>query len=85
MKNTYKSVDEYLGIFEPLLFEEVKAQIIRGSSDDDEEGWAAELCLFSDCASAPLIFFDFYCLFHLAVFRGSFGLAEGSGEIGPRV
>ncbi|GJN02958.1 hypothetical protein PR202_ga20354 [Eleusine coracana subsp. coracana] len=37
VKNTYESVAEYLGIFEPLLFEEVKAQIVRGPSDDDEE------------------------------------------------
>jgi senataxin len=42
VKNTYKSVAEYLGIFEPLLFEEVKVQIVRGRSDqeDEGEGWA---------------------------------------------
>lgn len=38
MTNTYKDVDEYLDTFEPLLFEEVKAQIAK--KDDDEEGTA---------------------------------------------
>ncbi|AQK62916.1 putative helicase MAGATAMA 3 [Zea mays] len=37
VKNTYVSVAEYLGVFEPLLFEEVKAQIIQGRSNDEEE------------------------------------------------
>lgn len=36
VKNTYKDVDDYLATFEPLLFEEVKAQIIQ--KKDDEEG-----------------------------------------------
>lgn len=36
VKNTYVSVAEYLGVFEPLLFEEVKAQIIQGRSNDEE-------------------------------------------------
>lgn len=36
VKNTYDSVAEYLGVFEPLLFEEVKAQIIQGRSDEEE-------------------------------------------------
>ncbi|XP_044457504.1 probable helicase MAGATAMA 3 isoform X2 [Triticum aestivum] len=31
VKNSYASVAEYLGVFEPLLFEEVKAQIVRFS------------------------------------------------------
>ncbi|KAK4739697.1 hypothetical protein R3W88_003394 [Solanum pinnatisectum] len=36
-KNSYKDVQDYLATFEPLLFEEVKAQIIQGKKDDDEE------------------------------------------------
>lgn len=36
VKNTYVDVDDYLGTFEPLLFEEVKAQIVQGR--DEEEG-----------------------------------------------
>ncbi|KAL5216782.1 hypothetical protein ABZP36_008183 [Zizania latifolia] len=42
VKNTYSSVAEYLAVFEPLLFEEVKAQIVQGHSDEEEEaglGW----------------------------------------------
>ncbi|EEC80478.1 hypothetical protein OsI_22702 [Oryza sativa Indica Group] len=37
VKNTYASVAEYLAVFEPLLFEEVKAQIVQGRSDEEEE------------------------------------------------
>ncbi|XP_027774105.1 probable helicase MAGATAMA 3 isoform X1 [Solanum pennellii] len=40
-KNSYKDVQDYLATFEPLLFEEVKAQIIQGKKDDEE----AYLCL----------------------------------------
>lgn len=36
MKNTYKDVDEYFDTFEPLLFEEVKAQIVQ--QKDEEQG-----------------------------------------------
>ncbi|XP_049415027.1 probable helicase MAGATAMA 3 [Solanum stenotomum] len=36
-KNSYTDVQDYLATFEPLLFEEVKAQIIQGKKDDDEE------------------------------------------------
>ncbi|CAN6248615.1 unnamed protein product [Urochloa humidicola] len=42
VKDTYKSVADYLGVFEPLLFEEVKAQIVRGRSDEDEEDAALD-------------------------------------------
>lgn len=37
VKNSYASVDEYLGVFEPLLFEEVKAQILQGRRNEEEE------------------------------------------------
>ncbi|KAM0870160.1 hypothetical protein ACQ4PT_040201 [Festuca glaucescens] len=53
-KNSYASVAEYLGVFEPLLFEEVKAQIVQGrSSEEDEIGldWqkgAVGLCTESE-------------------------------------
>lgn len=36
MKSTYKDVDDYISTFEPLLLEEIKAQIIQ--RNDDEEG-----------------------------------------------
>ena len=59
VKDTYKDVEEYLATFEPLLFEEVKAQIVQGK--DDEEGiwlfWIAVKCLGS------LTFY--FCLFTL--------------------
>ncbi|KAM0870162.1 hypothetical protein ACQ4PT_040201 [Festuca glaucescens] len=35
-KNSYASVAEYLGVFEPLLFEEVKAQIVQGRSSEED-------------------------------------------------
>ncbi|KAG2634775.1 hypothetical protein PVAP13_2NG309409 [Panicum virgatum] len=40
VKDTYESVSEYLSVFEPLIFEEVKAQIVQGRSNE-EEGDAA--------------------------------------------
>ncbi|XP_057763657.1 LOW QUALITY PROTEIN: probable helicase MAGATAMA 3 [Salvia miltiorrhiza] len=36
VKNTYADVDEYLGTFEPLLFEEVKANIAQKKDEDEE-------------------------------------------------
>ena len=36
VKNSYASMDEYLGVFEPLLFEEGKAQILQGHRNEDE-------------------------------------------------
>ena len=36
MKNSYASVAEYVGVFEPLLFEEVKAQIVQGRSSEED-------------------------------------------------
>ncbi|KAG8368732.1 hypothetical protein BUALT_Bualt15G0076600 [Buddleja alternifolia] len=42
VKNTYKDVDEYLDTFEPLLFEEVKAQIVQGKTEEDGEPTGTE-------------------------------------------
>lgn len=33
VKNTYKNMEEYLGVFEPLLFEEIKSQINQSKGD----------------------------------------------------
>lgn len=33
--NTYSDVGQYLDTFEPLLFEEVKAQIVSGKDEDE--------------------------------------------------
>lgn len=41
VKNTYKDIDDYISTFEPLLFEEVKAQIAQ--KNDDEEGLISSL------------------------------------------
>jgi hypothetical protein len=36
VKDTYKDVDDYISTYEPLIFEEVKAQITQ--KRDEEEG-----------------------------------------------
>lgn len=46
VKDTYKDVDEYLATFEPLLFEEVKAQILEGK-DDEESNLLFPVFMFS--------------------------------------
>ncbi|KAG8647199.1 probable helicase MAGATAMA 3 isoform X2 [Manihot esculenta] len=43
VKNTYKDVDDYLATFEPLLFEEVKAQIIQKKDDEEVNEWVMRL------------------------------------------
>lgn len=40
VKNTYKDVDDYFETFEPLLFEEVKAQILQNKDGEEEIGRA---------------------------------------------
>ncbi|KAL7120163.1 hypothetical protein ACP275_02G106600 [Erythranthe tilingii] len=42
VKSTYKDVDDYFDTFEPLLFEEVKAQISKRKNDEDEEETQSE-------------------------------------------
>jgi hypothetical protein len=59
VNNTYKSVAEYLGIFEPLLFEEVKAQIVRGRSDQEEEEEGSAWLLLSNFAVGLFRIVDF--------------------------
>ncbi|OVA00246.1 putative helicase MAGATAMA 3 [Macleaya cordata] len=39
VKDTYEDVDDYIGTFEPLLFEEVKAQIVQGRDEEDVTEW----------------------------------------------
>ncbi|KAL9691011.1 hypothetical protein QQ045_011428 [Rhodiola kirilowii] len=36
VKDTYENVDDYISTYEPLLFEEVKAQVIQGQNKEDE-------------------------------------------------
>ncbi|CAL5358399.1 unnamed protein product [Camellia sinensis] len=47
VKNTYKDVDDYLATFEPLLFEEVKAQILQKKDDEEKAEW--QLVLTNKC------------------------------------
>lgn len=51
-KNRYKDFEEYIGVLEPLLFEEVKSQIAQQSDEDDDGGnWdkgAVARCTESD-------------------------------------
>ncbi|KAA8536513.1 hypothetical protein F0562_028990 [Nyssa sinensis] len=43
VKDTYRDIDDYLATFEPLLFEEVKAQILQGRDEEDETDWKVGL------------------------------------------
>ncbi|KAL0384527.1 UNVERIFIED_CONTAM: putative helicase MAGATAMA 3 [Sesamum radiatum] len=48
VKNTYKDVDEYLDTFEPLLFEEVKAQIVQRKDEEEETEW--QQAIVAECS-----------------------------------
>ncbi|XVE94014.1 hypothetical protein REPUB_Repub01dG0243700 [Reevesia pubescens] len=50
VKDTYKDVDEYLATFEPLLFEEVKAQIVQRKDEEEVTDW--KLRLVMECHEA---------------------------------
>ncbi|KAI3853074.1 hypothetical protein MKX03_020069 [Papaver bracteatum] len=64
VKKSYKTVDDYIRTFEPLLFEEVKAQIIQGKSkdDDDDVGVSKFGCISSyteaDGFHLPMVVFE---------------------------
>ncbi|CAI0375634.1 unnamed protein product [Linum tenue] len=47
VKNSYKDVDDYLSTFEPLLFEEVKANITQKKDDEEVTEW--EMRLVTEC------------------------------------
>lgn len=48
VKSSYKDVDDYLSTFEPLLFEEVKAQIVQGKEEEDETEW--QQAIIAECS-----------------------------------
>ncbi|KAF3504992.1 hypothetical protein F2Q69_00045549 [Brassica cretica] len=50
VKNTYKDADDYFETFEPLLFEEVKAQILQ--NQDAEEASVCKMRLVMECSEA---------------------------------
>ncbi|GAV91435.1 AAA_11 domain-containing protein/AAA_12 domain-containing protein [Cephalotus follicularis] len=45
VKDTYKDVEDYIATFEPLLFEEVKAQISQKKDDDEVTEWNMRLIM----------------------------------------
>ncbi|KAL0727825.1 hypothetical protein Bca4012_023918 [Brassica carinata] len=50
VKNTYKDVNDYFDTFEPLLFEEVKSQILQ--NQDAEEASVCTMRLVKECSEA---------------------------------
>ncbi|CAN7069552.1 hypothetical protein IGI04_041942 [Brassica rapa subsp. trilocularis] len=50
VKNTYKDADDYFETYEPLLFEEVKAQILQ--NQDAEEASVCKMRLVMECSEA---------------------------------
>lgn len=50
VKDTYKDVDDYLATFEPLLFEEVKAQIVQQDDSEEVTGWKD--AVIAECSEA---------------------------------
>lgn len=61
-KNAFKDVDDYLGTFEPLLFEEVKAHITQKKDDEEAPEWKMRLVM--ECSEADG--FHFPAVTHLA-------------------
>ncbi|KAJ8768098.1 hypothetical protein K2173_021038 [Erythroxylum novogranatense] len=54
VKNTYKDLDDYFSTFEPLLFEEVKSQIIQKKDDEEVTEWVMRLVV--ECNQAEGFF-----------------------------
>ncbi|XVF45709.1 hypothetical protein PTKIN_Ptkin02bG0228300 [Pterospermum kingtungense] len=50
VKDSYKDIDDYLATFEPLLFEEVKAQIVQRKDEEEVTDW--KLRLVMECNEA---------------------------------
>ncbi|XP_010670996.2 probable helicase MAGATAMA 3 isoform X1 [Beta vulgaris subsp. vulgaris] len=58
VKDTFKDIDDYLSTFEPLLFEEVKAQISQAKNE--EEGTSVheqKMCLVKECSDSEGFYF----------------------------
>ncbi|KAK1384452.1 putative helicase MAGATAMA 3 [Heracleum sosnowskyi] len=59
VKHTYKDVDEYISTYEPLLFEEVKAQIVQLKDQEQDGEWKTGMiveCKEVDRFHLPLVF-----------------------------
>ncbi|XP_074282276.1 putative helicase MAGATAMA 3 [Silene latifolia] len=50
VKDTYTDVDDYFATFEPLLFEEVKAQIVQTNDEEETSTMEQKLCLIKECS-----------------------------------
>lgn len=58
VKDTYTDIDDYLATFEPLLFEEVKAQIVQGRDEEEVSEWKFAIvreCSETDGFSIPVV------------------------------
>ncbi|GLT41949.1 hypothetical protein SLA2020_159750 [Shorea laevis] len=61
VKDTYNDVDDYLGTFEPLLLEEVKAQIVQKKDEEEPPEWKLRLvmkCSEEDGFHCPFITYE---------------------------
>lgn len=73
VKTTYKDIDDYISTFEPLIFEEVKAQIAQ--KKDEEEGLVSLFSSFLSC-------FVFRKFFHHSILCCSLLLVIAFGKLG---
>lgn len=55
VKDTYNDVDEYLATFEPLLFEEVKAQILQLKNGEEEAGMVSMFSFWENLWNKKLV------------------------------
>ncbi|RVW50204.1 putative helicase MAGATAMA 3 [Vitis vinifera] len=58
VKDTYTDIDDYLATFEPLLFEEVKAQVVQGRDEEEVSEWKFAIvreCSETDGFSIPVV------------------------------
>ncbi|GLT85964.1 hypothetical protein SLE2022_041290 [Rubroshorea leprosula] len=61
VKDTYKDIDDYLGTFEPLLLEEVKAQIVQRKDEEEPPEWKLRLvmkCSEEDGFHCPFVTYE---------------------------
>ncbi|KAL9240292.1 hypothetical protein vseg_014530 [Gypsophila vaccaria] len=64
VKETYTDVDDYLSTFEPLLFEEVKAQIVQSKDEEEASDLEQKICLVKEWSELDGFYFPvvFYLL-----------------------
>uniref|UniRef100_A0A803LMN9 Helicase MAGATAMA 3 n=1 Tax=Chenopodium quinoa TaxID=63459 RepID=A0A803LMN9_CHEQI len=57
VKDTFKDVDDYLATFEPLLFEEVKSQIVRAKDEEGASAFQQKICMVKECSDSDGFYF----------------------------